>query len=92
MQLKFVEQTFEKLILSFKMYFFALFIPSVVLVNISGVVFFFFLYFFVQKQMAGLQSTVTALSTSSAARKQRGIDGNPAITSKLACKVNKPSN
>lgn len=91
MQLKFVEQTFEKLILSFKMYFFALFIPSVVLVNISGVVV-FFLYFFVQKQMAGLQSTVTALSTSSAARKQRGIDGNPAITSKLACKVNKPSN
>lgn len=91
MQLKFVEQTFEKLMLSFKMYFFfALFIPSVVLVNISGVG--FFLYFFVQKQMAGLQSTVTALSTISAARKQRGIDGNPAITSKLACKVNKPSN
>lgn len=71
------------------MFFFPiLFISSVVLLNISGV----FWYFLVQKQMAGLQSTITALSTRSALRKQRGIDGNPAITSKLACKLNKPSN
>lgn len=92
MQLKFVEQTFEKLILSFKMYFFRLVYPQCSSSEYLWGWFFFFLYFFVQKQMAGLQSTVTALSTSSAARKQRGIDGNPAITSKLACKVNKPSN